>query len=172
MKKILIGGIVLVGAGIGYWLLSPLWRTETINEALPLPSQIQVMDGAMSTDSAGQPLGLMGEPVVEELFSGTFQGFDRIHQGVGTAKVVRIGDKTYMRFESDFSVTNGPDLFVGWGKDGRYIEGSEVGALKGNVGAQNYELAGDFDTSRYDEVYIWCRAFSVPFAKARLVPKE
>jgi hypothetical protein len=168
MKKILIGGIVFVGAGVGYWLLSPLWRTEVVNEAFPLPSQSMTENTGVPNDLGSSPPKPMAEPEVRELFSGAFQGFDRLHQGSGTATVLQADGKTYLRFESDFSVTNGPDLYVGFGKGGKYAEGSEVGLLKGNVGAQNYELPQGFDAERFDEVYVWCRAFSVPFAKARL----
>ncbi len=166
MKKILvgIGGLGIIG--VGYWLLSPLWRTEVVNEALPdqivaqdIPQNTSSNDGVSTSPTVSAPL---------ELYAGSFVGFDRLHQGAGTAKIIEGSGKTYVRFESDFTVSNGPDLFVGFGKDGHYDARSEVGALKGNVGAQNYELPAGFESERYNEVYVWCRAFSVPFAKARL----
>jgi len=40
--------------------------------------------------------------------------------------------------------------------------------LKGNIGNQQYELPGDVTVSRYSTVVIWCRAFSVLFARAPL----
>lgn len=158
MKKILIGIVSVVIVGVGYWLLSPLWRTERVSEAVPV---------AVSRDDVS---GSVNEAASKELFTGTFSGFDRLHQGSGTAKILQVADKTYVRFESDFTVSNGPDLYVGFGKDGTYIAGSEVGTLKGNVGAQNYELPAGFASDRFNEVYVWCRAFSVPFAKAKLIP--
>lgn len=149
---------------IGYWLLSPLWRTERVDEGVPATQPVPAAvlsseDQTPAPDEASAPV---------ELFVGSFVGFDRLHQGSGTAKIIQIGEKTYVRFESDFTVSNGPDLFVGFGKDGQYSAGSELGALKGNVGAQNYELPSGFDAARFNEVYVWCRAFSVPFAKAPL----
>jgi hypothetical protein len=46
----------------------------------------------------------------------------------------------------------------------------EVGALKGNIGDQNYEIASDLDLSKYRAVTIWCKRFSVNFATAPLSP--
>jgi len=44
----------------------------------------------------------------------------------------------------------------------------EVGALKGNIGDQNYELSSDVDLSKYRAVTIWCKRFGVNFATAAL----
>ena len=44
----------------------------------------------------------------------------------------------------------------------------EVGALKGNIGDQNYEVSSDLDLSKYRAVTIWCKRFSVNFATAPL----
>jgi hypothetical protein len=42
------------------------------------------------------------------------------------------------------------------------------GALKGNKGDQQYELGRGVDLDRYTTVVVWCRAFSVAFARASL----
>lgn len=172
MKKISIMIAAGVALALGYWLLSPLWRTEVVNEALPdntLSSGISenATEGRPTSNATTEESSLTER---KELHAGSFTGFDRLHQGSGTAKIVQVGDKTYLRFESDFTVTNGPDLFVGFGKNGQYSSGSEVGALKGNVGSQNYELPGGFKSEQFNEVYVWCRAFRVPFARANLIP--
>lgn len=142
----IILGIAILA--VVYWLVSPLWRTTYVNEALPVASTT--------------------EPVVTTVKTGTFTGFDRLHNGSGTASLIQVDGKYFIRFESDFSVTNGPDLFVGFGNDGAYVKGSEISTLKGTAGSQNYELPADFDPEQYNEIWVWCRAFSVPFAKAGL----
>lgn len=146
MKKIFITIIVIFLLSVGYYVISPFFITEIVNEALPI---------ALNTEDAR----------VKVIKQGQFAGFDKIHTGSGTASVISIGDKNYIRFEKDFVVANGPDLYVGLGQNGSYIKGSELSVLKGNVGSQNYELPEGVSP---EEVWIWCKAFSVPFAKAVL----
>lgn len=146
MKKICIVIIVVIVLGAGYYVVSPFFINKTVSESLPIAENTK--------DSIAQ--------VVKQ---GQFTGFDRIHTGSGTASVVSIGGKNYIRFEENFVVNNGPDLYVGLGKNGSYIKGSELGVLKGNKGSQNYELPEGVSP---EEVWIWCKTFSVPFAKAAL----
>lgn len=150
MKKIIILIIVVPTLILTYWLVSPFWRVEKVSESIPT---LNLADNVATTT----------DPVV--LKKGVFTGFDRIHTGSGTAQIIQLGNKKYIRFEQDFKVNNGPDLFVGLGKDGKYIKGSELGELKGAEGSQNYELPEGVDPY---EVWVWCKAFSVPFAKAIL----
>ena len=44
----------------------------------------------------------------------------------------------------------------------------ELGALKGNIGDQNYEVSSDLDLNKYRAVTIWCKRFGVNFATAPL----
>src|SRR3954452_25024136 len=44
----------------------------------------------------------------------------------------------------------------------------DLGALKGNQGDQQYNIPGRVDLERYSTAVIWCRAFSVLFARAPL----
>lgn len=104
---------------------------------------------------------------VKTISQGAFTGLAG-HSAKGTAKLLKIDGHYYVRFEDDFRVTNGPDLFVYFGKDDQYIASSRISALKGNEGGQNYEVPSEIDPSLYNEVWIWCRAFSVPFARAEL----
>lgn len=146
MKKpllVVIGGIVAV---IAFWLVSPLFIERRVEESVE--------------DITGET-----QEETREITKGTFAGLAG-HSGEGTARIIESGGKTYLRFEDDFRVTNGPDLFVHFGKDGAYDGAARIGALKGNVGGQNYEIPVDLDPRDFNEVWVWCRAFSVPFAKA------
>lgn len=105
------------------------------------------------------------QPSIETVSAGQFTGQDQ-HNAGGTAKLLAIDGSYFIRFEDDFSVTNGPDLFVGFGKDGEYT--TQLAPLKGNVGSQNYEVPAGIDAAAFNEVWVWCRAFSVPFARAVL----
>jgi len=96
---------------------------------------------------------------------GIFQGL-KGHQATGKAEVITVGDISFLRFE-DFEVTNGPDLHVYMTKKGDVDTGIDLGKLKGNKGAQNYELSG-INTDVYDTVVIYCQPFHVYFASATL----
>src|SRR5438128_3602142 len=110
----------------------------------------------------------------QTLLSGKFH--DVAHKGVGQADIFRLADgKRILRF-TNFETSNGPDVRVylvaaNDASDSETVKKAgfvEVGALKGNIGDQNYELASDLDLSKYRAVTIWCKRFSVNFATAPL----
>lgn len=168
MKKIIISLFVVVLIAVGYWLVSPFFINVEVSE--PLPSEmINKSNGSNSIPS---------DMIVMQ---GQFVGFDKIHNGTGTASVYQFADadaeghgrkRFFLRFEDGFQVNNGPDLYVGFGKNGQYVKGSEISKLKGNVGSQNYEISANVDLSQYDSVWVWCKAFSTPFVKADLKAVE
>ncbi|OHA90581.1 MAG: hypothetical protein A2832_01135 [Candidatus Zambryskibacteria bacterium RIFCSPHIGHO2_01_FULL_44_22b] len=151
MKKLIILIVSIIILGLAYWLISPFFIDKKVSEELNI-----------SAESEG------AQPVL--VLRGVFTGFDRIHTGSGNVNVIQVGDRYIIRFEENFDVANGPDLYVGFGKDGEYIKDSEIGKLKGNIGSQNYELPAGADLTDYNEVWVWCHAFSVGFAKAVLSP--
>ena len=151
MKKIIIAIVVMVALGFGYWTISPFFIDKKVSEEFNLTAESEGV-----------------QPVM--VLRGSFTGFDRIHTGSGNASVIKVEEKYILRFEENFDVANGPDLFVGLGRDGEYIKGTEIAELKGNIGSQNYELPSNINIEDYNEVWIWCRAFSVGFAKAVLTP--
>jgi hypothetical protein len=70
-----------------------------------------------------------------------------------------------------FDVDNGPDLRVylvaGPARtEAEVTDFVDLGALKGNKGDQQYEIPRRVDGARYTTAVIWCRAFSVLFARA------
>ncbi|MEL6482812.1 MAG: DM13 domain-containing protein, partial [Pseudomonadota bacterium] len=68
----------------------------------------------------------------------------------------------------DFSLDGAPDPRVGLGKDGKYDEATDMGELRSITGLQAYAVPDGVDVSGYNEVYIWCRKFSVPLGVASL----
>ena len=68
----------------------------------------------------------------------------------------------------DFNFDGAPDARVGFGKSGTFDPNSDLGALESNHGKQTYAVPANIDPSQYDEVYIWCRKFSVPLGVAKL----
>lgn len=145
--------IILV---VGYWLISPLFINHRVNESLPNPT----------TNVSIAPAS--GNGVIT---TGSFHDVIAGHHAKGTANLIKVGSSYYVRFEDDFEITNGPDLVVYLGKNNRYDLSAKLGVLKGNIGSQNYEAPATIDVSQYNEVWVWCRSFSVPFGAATLQKK-
>ena len=112
--------------------------------------------------------------MAQVLASGNFH--DVAHKGVGQATIYQLdGGKRVLRF-TNFETSNGPDVRVyliatkdaGDSETVRRSGFVEVGALKGNIGDQNYEISSDLDLNKYRAVTIWCKRFSVNFATAPL----
>ncbi len=147
LKKIILCTVALLVAAIAYWLIAPLFITKTVSEKM---EDIVPPSTLFTVSKQGAFSGLAG------------------HSAQGTAQLIQTNGKNYIRLEDDFRVTNGPDLFVYFGNNGSYVAEANLGALKGNVGGQNYEVPPTIDPTAYNEVWVWCRAFSVPFGKATL----
>jgi Electron transfer DM13 len=95
------------------------------------------------------------------------------HPAEGTATTIRTAAGRRVLTLTSFEVDNGPDLRVylvaGPARDESEVDDFEdLGALKGNKGNQQYELPRGLDLDRYTTVVVWCRAFSVNFARAPL----
>ncbi|MCY7418244.1 MAG: DM13 domain-containing protein [Chloroflexi bacterium] len=179
----LVGAVatLVIGLPVAWILVSPLFIRTQLDEASPLlvasapappglstpgPSaqdQVAILPPTDSpaSDTAESPRTVAG---------GTFTGADDFHFGTGKALLVETAPGTFvLRFE-EFSVQNGPDLFVYLSPsiDG-YADGSvELGTLKATDGAFNYEIPAGIDVSGFKSAVIWCKAFSVQFASAPL----
>jgi hypothetical protein len=163
LKKILliIGGAVFLG--VVYFLISPLFITKKVNEDFPFKKQLD--ESSYSQQSVDSSNDYQDKILAEGFFEGLAG-----HQAFGKVILIVIKDKRYIRFEENFSVTNGPDLFVYLGQNNQYQSENNLGKLKGNLGSQNYELSESIKELDFNEVWVWCRAFSAPFGKAILKP--
>lgn len=177
---------VIIAVPIGWYLLSPLWVNVEVDEsfpAAPAPASTEESmpeaepTAAMATALA-EPDTMMEEPMPSVEMSVLVQGsfYDIIHAGGGQALVYQLeGGSRILRLQ-DFEVDNGPDLHVYLvpvnpvpSSIGTEIPGSiDLGALKGNIGDQNYEIPANLDLSQYQSVVIWCQPFRVPFIAAPL----
>lgn len=110
---------------------------------------------------------------------GRMHGADKLHQGSGQVRfyLTDYGD-ALLRLE-EFRVTNGPDLVVLLAQHPEPRSADDIqaghlllGELKGNIGNQNYSIAGRDDLDTYQSAVIYCRLFHVVFATARLGPPE
>jgi hypothetical protein len=102
------------------------------------------------------------------LRSGRFESVR--HPATGTA--IRLARGGRVLTLTGFEVDNGPDLrlYLVAGparSEDEVRDFVDLGALKGNRGDQQYELPAGLDLDRYSTAVVWCRAFSVLFARAR-----
>lgn len=143
-----LGGLILAAIvgwlAFGYFGVQALVTDDKVDEAAP----------ALAADKD------------VTLAQGTFSGSTG-HSVKGTAQVLGDdgGGQRFLRLDS-FEATNGPDLKVYLrADDDRYVS---LGALKGNIGSQNYEIPPEVDLATYRTVQIWCERFGVLFGDAPL----
>ncbi len=148
-----VAGLIGFVAGNAFWyLVSPMWIDVEVSESITPAETVSV------------------------LARGGFADADRSHKGKGIATIFQgVTGERILRF-TDFEVTNGPDLQV-WlvaapnptsSADVTNGEWVSLGRLKGNIGEQNYDIAGDVDLSKVGSVVIWCEQFSALFSAAPL----
>ena len=184
----------------GWFTLSPLFDRSFLEEASPLAVAQGGIGGPEATPQDAAPgegpdavaSGVMGidddasgETGVDDISgddanseftpgitaSGEFRGADDFHFGRGQALLIETAPGQYtLRFE-DFSVRNGPGLFVYLSPDpDDYTDDSlELGELKATDGAFNYEVPAGTDVSQFKSAVVWCKPFGVLFAVAPLV---
>lgn len=135
-----------------------------------------VMDAARAQPDTMSSQAMPETPDAPVLLArGKLKDADQIHKGSGTAGLYQLPDGNHLlRFE-DMRVTNGPDLRVllvehpdPQGRDDIKEGFLDLGALKGNVGNQNYAVPSGTEVSRFSSVVIYCRAFHVLFSSAPL----
>ena len=149
---VLFASAALLGAGWYFFRPERAVLDRRVSEATPTPAAMVVAAGPFES---------------------------RAHESRGSAQVLDLGDGKRVLRLVNFATSDGPDLQV-------YLLGSPsaanrddltaaghvaLGALKGNIGEQNYEIPPNVDLSRYGAVSIWCRRFGVNFATAVLVPQ-
>lgn len=164
--------LLAVGLPIGWYLGSPLFIRTSLVEPPPsgpatvtTPAPTTRASAVLATPVAATPTTPAGRAR-----TGTFTGADEFHFGAGTASLIETAPGTWtLRFE-DFSVRNGPDLFVYLSPDagGYAADAVELGTLKATDGAFNYEIPAGLDVDAVRSVVIWCKAFAVTFAVAPL----
>lgn len=192
----------IVGVFVLVALTFPLWRpffvTNAVDEAFPaltaaqrdairaMPEDQQqtlttmagenpemAADTALAMLEADTPMDdtMPESPVV--LASGTFNQFDPVHRGEGTATIYELPDGSRVLRLENFRVTNGPDLHVILARtapasilepmEAGYID---LGSLKGNVGNQNYDIPADANLADYAAIVVYCVPFGVNFTVA------
>ncbi|HET7738116.1 MAG TPA: DM13 domain-containing protein [Tepidiformaceae bacterium] len=176
-----LGLVAVVVAVLQAQYVGPYFERTFLDEADPLagvvgtavPATGTAAAGGTLTPAAGTATPATGPSQAAVLAEGEFRDGEPGHNGAGRARLIRTADGALvLRFE-EFSVTNGPDLFVVLSTDpegsrGSASEGLNLGDLKATDGNINYEIPGGTDVSTFRSVIIWCRQFNVVFAVATL----
>lgn len=165
MKRSILIILALIVIGVVWYLFRPerIFINQTVNEEFPTGA---ATESVKSGDSA------------TVLVSGNFHGVAHETKGVAAIYELPSGEKV-LRF-SEFETSNGPDVQVYLvaaddANDSETVTKAEfihIGALKGNIGDQNYDLPADVDLDKYKAVTVWCRRFGVNFGTAPLTPHE
>lgn len=151
-----VAGIALVVlVPVAYYLASPLWIRTSLVE--PPAGGAGVIEPARAE-------------VMSSALRGEFRGADTFHFGRGRALINEAAPGRYTLRVEDFSVQNGPDLYVylSTNPQGYAADATNLGRLKASDGAFNYDIPAGTDISRIKSVIVWCRQFSVLFATATL----
>ena len=125
---------------------------------------------ASEESGVDEPVSEPSGPVL--LGAGQFVGLAG-HEGTGDAAIFQNEDGSLvLRFEN-FDIENGPDLevyLVPGANQTSLPEGSiHLGALKGNIGDQNYVLPDGTELAPGSyTALVWCEAFSVEFVGATI----
>lgn len=99
--------------------------------------------------------------------SGTFTGLSN-HITTGGVEVVKADGGWEIHLKDDFTFDGAPDPRVGFGKNGTFVDPTDFEPLRKNAGAQVYKVPADIDPAEFDNVFIWCRKFSVPLGFASI----
>jgi hypothetical protein len=164
----LIGSYVIAAALVGGYLAMSLLFDKEVNERV-VTADIPATNVATKNAAPRAAAPVAARNVL--LGRGRFEGVS--HSGHGTASTIDRATGGRVLTLTNFEVENGPDLRVllvagpatGAGDIGDH---KDLGALKGNIGNQQYAIPAGLNLDRYRRVVIWCRAFSVNFARAGL----
>ncbi len=143
------------------------------DESVTMEDESVTMEGDTAETMEDESVTMEGdtaETMSLKAYEGRFIGVgDGIHDAQGVARVLPLeGGSQILRLE-DFRSTNGPDLYVYLATDRHASEFINLGELKANRGNQNYQIPDDADLEEYNQVLIWCKAFSVLFGNAELM---
>jgi hypothetical protein len=180
-----IAVFLVVALPVTWYLASPVFLRTSLVEAAPTVASSAAPSTAVPTPAATVAPSAQVAPTAapsptaaptpsptpfapHAVASGEFSGTDEFHFGRGTATILEVEPgRFHLRLE-DFSVRNGPDLFVylspaadDWTKDA-----VELGRLKATDGSFGYDLPEGVDPADFRSAIIWCKQFSHLFATA------
>jgi len=181
-RRVVVPAVVVLVAAVAFGLYFQPWKALTdtaVDEALPgaaasaHPSPMKPKD--MREREGKETKEMRHGPV--DLARGHFVTHE--HGTSGTARTVRLADKSRVLRLEDLRTSEGPDVHVYLSMlDAQAVkrglgEGAiELGKLKGNLGNQNYAVPAGTDLGEFHSAVIWCERFSVSFGAADLAPAK
>jgi hypothetical protein len=184
MVRASVLGVVLLGAAVAMYLLSPLFISNASYLSFPTL-------GMMPSRTA-RPATATPDPTETPVSSPTIQDDEAIfesssslliwqadfyavaHPGRGSANVYMMEDGSLIVRLEDFEVEDGPELHV-YLTDQDPVQNTEgieltnaidLGELRGLIGDQSYLVPSGLDLSQYLSVVIWCEPYLIPFIAA------
>ncbi len=161
MKKNVLLIIVLIIIILAWYLFRPerLFISKKVSEEFPATKTVETAQEQQAP---------------QLLSNGSFHGV--AHETKGVASIFQLPDGKKVLRLTEFETSNGPDVQVYMvaaddSNDNETVTNAgfiHIGALKGNIGDQNYDLPTDIDLNKYRSVTIWCRRFAVNFGTAPL----
>lgn len=177
-------GVVLLGAAVAMYLLSPLFIGNASYLSFPtlgmMPSRTPrpVTATPEATETPIPSPTLEDSEAIFESSSSLLiweaDFYPVAHAGGGTANVYMMDDGSLIVRLEDFEVEDGPELHV-YLTDQDPVQNTEgtaltnaidLGELKGLMGDQSYLVPSSLELSQYHSVVIWCVPFSVAFIAA------
>ena len=153
-RPVVVGLVLFIAVAgpLGWIVGSPLFIRPELGEVTPV---------AVAASTGGS---------ATTLTTGEWQGADDFHFGSGGARIVESADGSLSLVLEDFSVQNGPDLFVyvSPDADGWVPEAVNLGELKATDGTFSYEIPPEVSAQDIASAVVWCKAFGVLFATATL----
>jgi hypothetical protein len=185
--------VIGLAAYPAYYTLSPLWERSTVCEASPItgagagsekcddvvlaatmpPTLAPTAEPSLAPTGAATSFGTAVPTqtpfAAHTVRTGTWMSADDFHYTIGDALLIETFPGEYTLRVENFSVRNGPDVFVLLSRTNDYsADALNLGSLKGTDGAFNYEIPAGTDVSQYRSAIIWCRQFDVLFGHAEL----
>ena len=191
-RAIVAGAVVVIAlvTPVAWYLGSPIFIRTSLVEPAPVVADPVVSDPTDAAPSRGPVASSVAPPTTpssvpsatavvtpsptafapRSVATGNFQGTDDFHFGRGTATILEIAPGRYHLRLEDFSVRNGPDLYVYLSTaPADYADDAlELGTLKATDGSFGYDLPTGVDPARFRSAIIWCKQFSHLFATATL----
>jgi hypothetical protein len=182
---------VIVSAGM-YFQPWKLFTDTRVEEGLPQLTETNVAPKEATSDKGNEKVVEKEEPLSggksatdstevidspEVLAEGKFISHE--HATTGSLKILKYSDGSRILRIENLKTSNGPKLEV-WLTDAPVIEGLDgwrvfddgkffnLGALKGNIGSQNYLIPSEINLDDFSSISIWCERFSVSFGAAAL----